>query len=86
MILKSLTVRRQGDYYGSYRKVKASAPFEATIEVQGERGEVKLNLSADLSRRIVEIVADEAASAGRETAKMMTADAMDVKALPKATA
>jgi hypothetical protein len=43
---------------------------------------VKLNLSADLSRRIVEIIAEEVAAAGRATAAMMTAEAFDVAALP----
>lgn len=85
MILKSVSIRREDDFYGSY-KVDPTKPFVATIEVAGSSGQVKLNLSPVLSRRIVEIIADEVAAAGRATAEMMTAEAFDVVALPSPAA
>ena len=80
MILNRVTIYR-GDLSGyGYGKPNATAPFRATIEVSGATGKVELNLSAELSRRIVEIVAEEVAAAGRATAEIMVADAMLVTA------
>jgi len=82
MFLKQVTVRRQGYYgYGS-GSCDPKKPFEAVIEVTGASGEVKLNLSPELSKRIVDIIAVEVAAAGRATAEMMTAEAFEVAALP----
>lgn len=79
MILKSLSVRRDSaNWYTD--KVDPAAPFMATIEVSGKAGKVELRLDAELSRRIVEIVADEVAKAGRATAEMMTAEAFEMVA------
>jgi len=79
MILKSLSVRRDSaSWYTD--TVDHAAPFMATIEVSGRSGKVELRLDAELSRRIVEIVADEVAKAGRATAEMMTAEAFEMVA------
>lgn len=82
MLVRSISIRRQGDFYGSY-KADPTKPFAATIEVTGQHGKVELTLSPDLSHRIVEIIADEVAAAGRATAEMMTADALNVIATPQ---
>lgn len=82
MILRSLSIRREGDY--GYSAIDPKKPFRATIEVAGNSGKVELLLSPELSRRIVEIVAEEVASAGRATAEMMVAEAFDHTALPAA--
>jgi hypothetical protein len=81
MIVRSISIRRVGDYglYGT--PVNASKPFQATIEVQGENGKVELLLSPDMSASIVAIIADEVAAAGRATAEAMTAEVFNVVAL-----
>lgn len=78
LVLNRVMITRGGIH--SWDRVDASAPFKATIELQGASGKVELNLSEDLSRRIVEIVADEVVAAGRATAEAMIADAMLVSA------
>lgn len=80
MILESVHISREGNLYGA-SNVDASKPFRASIKVAGIYGKVELLLSPEMSKRIVEIVADEVAKAGRATAEMMTAQAFDTKAL-----
>jgi hypothetical protein len=74
MFVTAVSIRREG-YYGSYGGGKAdpAKPFHATIEVHGQHGKVELNVSPDLSARIIEVVADEIAAAGKATADAMTA-------------
>lgn len=86
MIVQRVSVTRRGYSYYSSQPVKASEPFVATIEVAGDRGKIELKLSPDMSARIMEIIADEVAAAGRATAEAMTADVLTVKALPSAEA
>lgn len=86
MIVRSINVRREGDLYSGYGKVDASKPFIAAIEVCGQHGKVELTLSTDLSKRIVEIIAEEVAAAGRATAEAMTAECLNVVALPSTRA
>lgn len=76
MVLQRVSITRAG--YHGYGQVDPASPFSATIEVTGASGKVELNLSEGLSRRIVEIIADEVAAAGRATADIMVADAMIV--------
>lgn len=82
MIVRSIHIRRDGDYgmYGA--PVDGSKPFHATIEVQGKTGKVELSLNPDMSAKIVAIIAEEVAAAGRATAEAMTADVFNVVALP----
>lgn len=76
MSLRRVSIIREGDYYGAYKALDANKPFRATVEVEGAAGKVELNLSAELSQKIVAIIADEVAAAGRATAEIMTADAL----------
>lgn len=82
MFVTQIAVRRDG-YYGSYGGGKAdpSKPFHATIEVLGQSGKIELNLSPEMSQRIVAIIAEEVAAAGRATAEAMTAEVLNVAAL-----
>ena len=82
MFVRSINVSRDGDYGSIYDKVDASKPFIASIAVEGSHGEVKLRLSPELSQRIVGIIAEEVAAAGRATAEAMTADVLNVISLP----
>lgn len=83
MFLSRLTVTREG-YYSYSSSADPKKPLLATIEVIGTSGKVELNLSPELSNKIVAIVAEEVAAAGRATAEMMTADALSIAALPAA--
>lgn len=81
MFVRTINISRDGDY-GSYGRVDPTKPLLASITIDGQHGEVKLRLSPEMSKRIVEIVADEVAAAGRATAEAMVADVLTVKALP----
>lgn len=74
LVLNRVTITRGGIH--SWEKIDPAFPFMATIELQGSTGKVELNLSHELSKKIVEVVASEVVRAGEETAKAMTADAM----------
>ena len=72
MFVTAVSIRREG-YYGSYGKPDPAKPFAATIEVHGQHGKVELQVSQELSNRIIEVIADEIAAAGKATAEAMTA-------------
>jgi len=85
MFVTSVTMRREGYFGSSYgSKVDPSKPFAATIEVHGQHGKVELRLSPELSERIVGIVADEIAAAGRATAEALTASCLNALPAPEA--
>jgi hypothetical protein len=85
MFVTQIAVRRDGYYGGSVYGAKPdpTKPFRATIEVVGQSGKIELNLSPEMSGRIVAIIADEVAAAGRATAEAMTAEVLSVAALPE---
>lgn len=76
MFVTAIRIARDGYISGYSRNSEADAdkPFRATVEVMGTHGKVELLLSTELSRRVVEVVADEIAAAGRATAEAMTAE------------
>lgn len=78
MIVTRISVAREG-WYASYSKPDASKPLRATVEVYGETGKVELNLGPEASDRIVALIADEIADAGRRTAELLTAKALEAK-------
>lgn len=82
MHVRTISIRRDNDY--GYGKIDLSRPFLATVAVEGLSGKVELALSPELSRRIVDIIADEIVAAGRATAEAMTAEVFTVQALPGA--
>ena len=81
MFVRSINIRRDGDYGASYHRIDPTKPLLATIQVEGQSGKVELVLSPDLSRRVVDIIAEEVAAAGRATAQAMTAEIFKVAAL-----
>lgn len=86
MFIGRVAIAREGYIGHGYGSPDASKPFRATIEVFGQNGKIEMNLSAELSAKIVAIVADEIVAAGRATAEAMTAEVMTVTALPSAGA
>lgn len=79
MNVRSIHIRRDGDY--SYSRMDPTKPFRASIEVEGSHGKVELLLSPEMSHRIVGIIAEEVAAAGRATAEAMTADVLTAPTL-----
>lgn len=81
MIVKSISITREG-YYG-YGAIDARKPLRANVEIVGVSGEIKLALNPDMSKRIVDVIADEIVAASRATAEAMTAECLNTAALPK---
>lgn len=81
MFIGRVEISRVGYIGHGYGSPDASKPFIAKIEVFGTSVKTELVLSEELSRRVVEIVADEIAAAGRATAEAMTAEALNVAAI-----
>lgn len=81
MFVRSINIFRENDF--GYSTPDPSKPFRAKIKVTGAAGEIDLLLSPEMSQRIVGIIADEVAAAGRATAEAMTAEVLSVAALPK---
>ncbi len=82
MFIGRVEISRVGYIGHGYGHPDASKPFLAKIEVFGTNTKTELLLSEELSRRVVEIVADEIAASGRATAEALVAEAMMVSALP----
>lgn len=83
MFIGRIEISRVGYIGMGYGAPDARKPFLAKIEVFGTQSKTELTLSEDLSRRVVEIIADEIAAAGRATAEALVAEAMTVNALPQ---
>ena len=82
MFVTRIAVAREGYFgHGYGGKADPSKPFRATIEVLGSHGKIELNLSQELSDRVVSLIAEEVAAAGRATAEAMTADVLNIAAL-----
>jgi hypothetical protein len=80
VIVRSINIRRADDY--GYGQVNASKPFQATVAVEGQTGKVELVLSPELSRSVVDLIAAEIVAASKATAEAMTAEVLNVVALP----
>lgn len=84
MFVRAINIARENDY--GYGAVDPTKPFRAKIKVAGVHGEMDLVLSPDMSKRVVDLIAEEVAAAGRATAEAMTADVLSVAALSDLTA
>jgi len=80
MFITDIEVRREGYYGGSIGIADVSKPFVAKIGVKGQFGRVELILSPDLCQKMVALIADAVAEAGKTTAEAMTAEALTVAA------
>ncbi|KKW92655.1 hypothetical protein YP76_06885 [Sphingobium chungbukense] len=77
MFVTHVSINREGYFGAGYGKPDASKPFRCTMELHGQHGKVELNLSPEMSERIVSLVAEEVAAAGRATADALTASIID---------
>lgn len=80
MHIRSITITRDGDY--GYGAVDASKPFTAKIKVVGRSSEMEIALDNAMSQRVLDLIAEEVAKAGREVANAMTAEVFQAVALP----
>ena len=84
MFLNSIKIERAG-FHGGYGKADPTKPLNAVVQVQGPLGKVELNLAPEVGERLVALIADEIAAAGRATAEAMVATVLSgdaVEALP----
>lgn len=77
MFVNRISIARDG-YFG-YGKPDPTKPLKASIEVEGQHGKVELNLSPELSDKVVKIIANEIVAAGRATAEALTAQCLETK-------
>jgi hypothetical protein len=82
MSVNAISIRREGYYSSSYGAPDPSKPFSCTIEIQGRGSKTELMLSPEISQRIVELIAEEVAAAGRAAAEAMIASV--ISATPRA--
>lgn len=78
MFVTRVSIHREGYSYG-YGRPDPTKPFRATVEIHGENGKVELNLPAEASDKIVALISEEIADAGRRTAELLTAKALEVE-------
>lgn len=76
MFLTRISIHREG-YWAGAHSADPKKPFRATIEFQGQSGKIELTLDPDMSKRVLALVADEVAAAGRATAEAMTAEVIN---------
>jgi len=81
MFVAAISIRREGYY--TYGTPDPSKPFTATVEVHGQHNKTELRLSPEMSRRVVEIIAEEIAMAGREVADAMVASCINALPAPE---
>lgn len=82
MFVTSVSIRRDGYYGSGYGKADPAKPFNATIELHGQRGKVELVIPPDMSARIIDIIADEVAAAGIAAAEALTASFITAEPTP----
>ncbi len=80
MIVRSICISRDGDW--GQPSIDLTKPMRAVIKVQGQNGNIELNLSDKLSAGIIAIIAEEVAAAGKATAEAMTAEILTQASLP----
>jgi hypothetical protein len=79
VFVRSINIGRENDF--GYGAMNPNKPFIAKIKVEGSTGTVELLLSPDMSKRVVDLIAEEVAAAGRATAEAMTAEILTVASL-----
>lgn len=79
MNVRKISIIRENDW--GHDPINWANPMIATIMVEDPSGKVELVLSEDLSRRIMEVIADEVAGAGKATVEAMVANIFTQPAL-----
>lgn len=81
MFVTRVSIHRDG--YIGYGRPDPTKPFRATVEVHGTSGKVELNLPPEASDKIVALISEEIADAGRRTAELLTASALEARPVAK---
>jgi hypothetical protein len=84
MNINRISIHREN--YTSYSRADPTKPFRATVEVEGQLGKIELNLDEAMSKRIIEVIAEELVKSARATAEAMVATVLDAKPVAKALA
>ncbi len=82
MHVRSLHMTRQGDYGSDYQRFDPTKPFNTVVKLEGDGNKVELQIPAEVSEKILALVADQLVEAGRRAAEAMVAKAFTVEALP----
>jgi hypothetical protein len=75
LVLRSLSIRLR-DYYSRNVTDNGALSYEGKLEFTGSSGEVAINLNAELSQRVLAVVADAMTATTRELANNLTADVL----------
>lgn len=81
MYITTINIAREGFISPLYSRADPTKPFVAKIGIQSQTGEMVLHLSPEVSGRVMALIADEVAAAGRAAAEAMTAECF-MTALP----
>ena len=82
MHVRSVTLLREGAYGFDGENVDPTKPFVCKVSIVGQTGKHEIHLPAEVSARIMNLIASELAEEGRRVAQMMTANAFEVQSLP----
>ena len=72
MILENLSIRKRYAYEANY----VEGQYVATIKYTNQSGSVEMQLTPELSRKLLEIVAEDLVVASREVAQTLTAQTL----------
>lgn len=78
MKLKSLMIRTPYSFSGEDTKF----PYVGTVEYTNQSGEISLNLTGELTDRILEVVADALVESSKEVAATLTTACIEQRAEP----
>jgi hypothetical protein len=82
LILRSLRIQKK-DYYSRSLSDSGALSYEGKVEFSGESGDVSINLNAELSQKVLAVVAEAMTETTRDLARNLTADILSgVPALP----
>lgn len=83
MRISSLNINEWQNYEPGYRKDS----YRATIKYKGSSGEVMINLTPELTKKVMHVIADELVAASKEIANDLTREIIEQNlALPAASA
>jgi hypothetical protein len=80
MKIASLNISERQTYEPGYRP----NAYKATIKYKGNYGEVTVNLTPDLTTKVMRVIADELVAASKEIANDLTKEIIEHAALPPA--
>ena len=77
MKIQSLSISEWNSYEPNYRP----GAYKCTIRYKGNSGEVQVNLTPDLTQRVMAVIAEELVAASKEIANDLTKEIIEHAAL-----